>query len=187
MMSHRRSYGFTLIEVVVVVTILVLLAGVLVPIVSNELSKARTARAQTDMKAVGDAFSRYYAHTGSWPSNNVWNPNLTQNEALLGFPCLYTNTFTKAGWAGPYLNTGIRSSGTWSVAVSSNSGFRGLIDPWSRTYQVYVFAKNSSMGVGGGIAMVCFGENGVLNSSNSQIANGEASGDDAVQIVTRRL
>ncbi|MFN0205759.1 MAG: prepilin-type N-terminal cleavage/methylation domain-containing protein [Planctomycetota bacterium] len=187
MTLSRRSPGFTLIEVVVVVTILVLLAGVLVPIVSNELSKARTARAQTDMKAVGDAYSRYYAHTGIWPSNGTWNPNLTQNEDLVGLPCLYTNVFNKAGWAGPYLNTGIRSGSTWSVAVISNSIVRGMADPWGRPYRVYVFAKNGSMGVGGGIVIVCNGENGTLNSSTAQLANGEAAGDDVVQVVTRRL
>lgn len=188
MKSRNYTKGFTLIEVVVVVTILVLLAGVLVPIVSNELTKARGARAQTDLKGLGDAFTRYNAHTASWPGDTAaFSPTTTTNGDLAGFPCLFTNTFSLKGWAGPYLNSGYRSSGTWIVASIGTSASHGLIDPWGHYYRYYNFARGGSMGVGGGIVFVCAGENGTVDSSNTQLSNGEAGGDDIVQVVTRRL
>lgn len=188
MRSLKSTRGFTLIELVVVVTILVMLAGVLVPIVSNELSKARVSRAQTDLKALGDSFSRYYAHTSVWPANATFNPASTSNEPVLSFPCLYANTFNLKGWAGPYLNTGMKNGSTWLVASSvAGSGIKGLCDPWGRNYRIYYYGRNGSMGPGGGIVLLCTGENGTVNTSTAQLCDGEAGGDDVVQVVTRRL
>ena len=186
--AKYASRGFTLIEAVVIVTILVLLAGVLIPIVSNELSSARTTRAQTDMKILAEAFNRYFAHTGSWPSNSVWNPNNTSSEALQGLPCLYTNVYNRPGWAGPYLNTGVKNAdSSWSVASTTNPSNRGLVDPWGNSYRVLYFGRNGVMGPGGGIVLVCGGENGAVDTRNEQLLNGEAANDDLVQVVTRRL
>jgi prepilin-type N-terminal cleavage/methylation domain-containing protein len=189
MSSHPKvPRGFTLIEVVVVVTILVLLAGVLIPIVSNELEKARTARAQTDMKAVADAFSRYFAHTAVWPSNEadlVGGANTS--ETLAGLSCLYENVYTKKGWAGPYMMAGNKVGSSWQIATSTAGVVTGLSDPWGRLYHLYYFMKSGPMGPGGGIALVCGGPDGTVNSSQAQIADAAAAGDDIVQIVTRRL
>lgn len=185
----RQSNAFTLIEVVVVVSILVLLAGVLVPIVSGEISKARSSRAQTDMKALADSFSRYFAHTGAWPGDvAAFNPTVDTNGNVAQFSCLYSNVFNTKGWSGPYLNSGFRSAGNqWVVASIAAAGPQGTCDPWGRFYQYYTYRRNGGMGVGGGIVFVCVGENGQLESSRAQMANGIAGGDDIVQIVTRRL
>ncbi|MBI3820000.1 MAG: prepilin-type N-terminal cleavage/methylation domain-containing protein [Planctomycetes bacterium] len=188
--SIQLRRGFTLVEVVVVVTILVLLAGVLVPIVSNELSKARSARAGTDMKATSDAFTHFYSHTGQWPTTGAaFNASTTSSGPLTGYPCLFTNTFNYKGWAGPYLNTGVRAPGAaaWQIAIVSGATARGLVDPWGRAYQIFYYGRAGSMGAAGGIVLICVGENGVLDTSTTQMCDGEAGGDDTVQIVTRRL
>jgi len=189
MMSRRSlTRGFTLIEVVVVVTILVLLAGVLIPIVGNEIGKARSARAQTDMKSIADAFGRYFAHTGSWPTNSTWNPNSNVTENLASYACLYQNSSSLKGWAGPYLTSGVKVGSSWVMSTSaSGSASRGLVDPWGRQYQIRVFGRNGLMGAGGGMVLLCAGENGSFETSNAQAVDGEASGDDIIQVVTRRL
>lgn len=190
MAKHNNTRrGFSVIELVVVLTILVLLAGVLVPIVSGELSSARITRAQTDMKTVADAFARYKSHTGAWPANDAWNPNKTTDEPLEGFACLYVNTHNKSGWAGPYLNTGVKGpDGAWALAHDFGQGNKkGLMDPWGNPYRVYVFGRNGSMGPGGGLVFLSAGDNGIVDTNKDRITSGEATGDDIVQIVTRRL
>jgi general secretion pathway protein G len=185
---NSRNKGFTLIEVVVVVTILVLLAGVLVPIVSNEVSTARNTRAQTDLKAAAEGFTRYFAHTGAWPSQGAWDASKSSKGDLTGYTCLYENVHKRKGWSGPYLNTGVKDgSGAWSIAVADAAGNRGLVDPWGNVYKIYVYGRNADMGPGGGMVMLSAGENGVVDTKKEQITAGEAKGDDVLQVVTRRL
>ena len=70
-MPTRHSRGFTLIELVVVISILAILSGVLVPRVSSHLRAARDARRLADIKAVRAAIEQYYADKGSYPSPNA--------------------------------------------------------------------------------------------------------------------
>ncbi len=189
-MSQRtRPHGFTMVEAAIVIAILVLLAGVLVPIVTSEIASSRGGRAQTELRAVADAFTRYHADTRSWPSNEPFDGQRSLSGELLGLPMLYSNTEARSGWAGPYLATGVKEGVGWRVARAVGGGEKaqGLVDPWSRAYRVYYFGRSSAMGEDGGIALVCVGKNGTLDSSLREIAEGTPASDDVVQIVTRRL
>lgn len=68
--SHRRS-AFTLIELVVVILILAILAGVLVPRVTDRLASARDARRINDMRVIRDAIEQYKLDKGSYPPATV--------------------------------------------------------------------------------------------------------------------
>src|SRR5262245_37668671 len=70
-MSLRIQRGFTLIELVVVISILAILSGVLVPRVSNHLKAARDARRLADIKAVRSAVEQYYLDKGHYPAANA--------------------------------------------------------------------------------------------------------------------
>lgn len=65
--AHRRS-GFTIIEMLIVVTILALLAGILVPILEQETVRARDGRRAGDLRSVASALATYKSLTGSYPS-----------------------------------------------------------------------------------------------------------------------
>jgi len=70
-MKQHVPRGFTLIELVVVISILAILSGVLVPRVTNHLKSARDARRLADIKAVRAAIEQYHIEKGTYPPANA--------------------------------------------------------------------------------------------------------------------
>lgn len=60
--------GFTLIELVVVISILAILAGALIPRVTNRMAQSRDARRLADVRAVKNAVDQYYIDKGYYPA-----------------------------------------------------------------------------------------------------------------------
>ncbi|MFH0943814.1 MAG: type II secretion system protein GspG [Planctomycetota bacterium] len=113
-----RDRGFTLIEMVVVVAIIVALAGVLVPIVTNELMDARKTTAQADVNRLATAVTQFIKDTSYAPTgkNGALSYHYLHSEGteptansfasargsdLRNF--LTTNALGTQGWKGPYL------------------------------------------------------------------------------------
>jgi type II secretion system protein G len=65
--SSNRN-GFSLIELVVVILIMTILAGVIVPQVIDRKSAARDARRLADVRTVRDAIEQFYLDNGSFPA-----------------------------------------------------------------------------------------------------------------------
>lgn len=66
---HRRTSrsAFTLLELVLAISILSMLGAVVTPGVRNHLARARDARRLSDMKAVQEAIDRYYEDNHAYP------------------------------------------------------------------------------------------------------------------------
>ncbi len=60
--------GFTLIELVVVILILSVLAGALVPRVTDRMASARDSRRMADMRTIRDAIEQYYVDKQTYPA-----------------------------------------------------------------------------------------------------------------------
>jgi general secretion pathway protein G len=67
---RRRSGGFTLIEVMVVVVILGILAAVVVPKIMDNPDKARITKAKQDIRAMESALNLYKLDNFSYPSTD---------------------------------------------------------------------------------------------------------------------
>ncbi len=141
----QRSSGFTLIEMVVVVAIIIALAGILVPIVTGELEDAKVATAQATVNRVATALTQYLKDTsfaptgqngqktyhylygdGTVPSANKFASG--QGALLSDF--LTENTTQTTGWKGPYLQR--VEADPWGCAylVNSNSFFKSTERAW---------------------------------------------------------
>lgn len=181
----RATRGFSLVELVVVLAILTLLAGVAVPIVSSQLDRANVARAKSDLAVLAGAFVQHRSDTSYWPANTNTTTVTTSAESLEDFACLYANTWSRGGWSGPYLNEGIAAPAA-ALHLADAASDQGLVDPWGNAYQVFWFASGYS-GSLGGVVFVCGGKDGVAQTTAPQAFAGAAQGDDLVYVVSRRL
>ena len=115
-LRHRPSprypadAGYTLLEVLVVMGIIVLLASIAAPQVLGYLGRARTETAKAQIGSIATALELYALDMGGFPS--------TQS----GLAALVSAPPGATRWRGPYLKRA-----------------DGLIDPWGRPYQ-YRFA-----------------------------------------------
>jgi general secretion pathway protein G len=102
----RNQAGFTLLELLIVLGILVLLASFAAPQVMRYLGKARSETAKIQISAIASALELYALDNGGYPPQQVGLGALMQRPA------------GAARWSGPYLKKA-----------------EGLMDPWGRPYQ----------------------------------------------------
>jgi len=89
-----RNKGFTLIELVVVMTIIALLAGAVTVNVVNRIRHARRARAITDIHMLETALDLYAADNGNPPTNEQGLDSLIRKP---------TSNPAPRNWNGPYI------------------------------------------------------------------------------------
>jgi len=64
----RRELGFTLIELVVVVAVVAILAGIITLSLSGAYRRARDSKRVQDIQAIADALEIYYSEFGVYPA-----------------------------------------------------------------------------------------------------------------------
>lgn len=88
-----RRAGFTLIELVVVIIVLGLLAGLVAPQIFGRVSEAKDVAAKTQMATLGAALDNYRLDNGSYPTTSQGLKALRENPGAAVAPA----------WRGPYL------------------------------------------------------------------------------------
>lgn len=79
--ESARERGFTLIELLIVVAIIGILATTAIALYGHVQTRARVAKVQGDLRAIGSAIAIFQSHTGSLPAaltdltTAVTNPN----------------------------------------------------------------------------------------------------------------
>ena len=64
---RRSQRGFTLIEVLIVMVIITILAGISVAMYGNGITQAQEATLKTDLKEMREAIDAYHADKQKWP------------------------------------------------------------------------------------------------------------------------
>lgn len=99
-----RSFGFTLLELLVVVAIIGLLVGYVGPRYFSQVGKSEVGAAKAQIDALEKALDQYRLDTGRYPSQE------------LGLEALVTRPATEPKWNGPYLRKAVP------------------LDPWGKAY-----------------------------------------------------
>jgi general secretion pathway protein G len=105
--SAARRYGFTLIEILVVIIVIGLLAGLVGPRILGRVSEAKSATARTQIELIGVALDNYRLDNGAYPTTDQSLAALQEKPAREPIPI---------NWRGPYLKKAIPQ------------------DPWGRAY-----------------------------------------------------
>ncbi len=84
--ARRRSRGMTLIEIMVVITILGLIAAAVGVAVIPQLEQARRDRASLDIKNIQGAMKLYYTKKGKYPDTASGLQALVETQALEQMP-----------------------------------------------------------------------------------------------------
>lgn len=92
--------GFTLVEMLVVITIIGMIMALVGPRVLNYLSESKAKAAKIQIESFSSALDLYYLDLGRYP---------TSNEGLIGL----TRSNNQAGWNGPYLRGGVVPNDPW--------------------------------------------------------------------------
>ncbi len=85
--KETRRRGFTLVELLVVIVILSMLAGIVAPKFFSQIGKSKWDACRAKMQPIVSAIDTFQLNTGEYPAN------LNELVTDPGFP----------GWAGPYL------------------------------------------------------------------------------------
>jgi prepilin-type N-terminal cleavage/methylation domain-containing protein/prepilin-type processing-associated H-X9-DG protein len=134
-----RCRGFTLVELLVVITIIGILVSLLLPAVQSAREAARRMQCQNNCKQLGLALSNYHTNFGKFPPSSVWrngssafdpsqcetpnNGNIYENWVILILPQLEgTNLFQQFNLAYPTTDSShTNAQGTTnSTAVGTN-------------------------------------------------------------------
>lgn len=115
--SGRR--GFTLLEILVVITVLAILAAIVSPQVFRNVGDARTGSAWTQMEVLGLALDAYRLDNDYYP---------TTEQGLAALVHAPAGEAAPRNWRGPYLRRGVP------------------IDPWGRAYNYASPGEHDTLG-----------------------------------------
>lgn len=102
--TDDRKDGFSLVELLVVLAIIALIAGVVGPQVLKYLGGAKVTTTQTQMTNIASALELYYLDSGSYP------------PAEAGLGALSVPPTGAGTWSGPYLKSSGQLKDGWGNA-----------------------------------------------------------------------
>ncbi len=141
----RRNKGFTLVEIIVVIAVILILAGLLTPIVSTQLTNKKIEVTEQKLKKIKKAIIgdpsvvQFGQRTDFGYVGDMGNlPNSLRDLIVQGSQPGWTYNPTYligAGWRGPYLDP----------TQYPNGKFESLLDGWGRDFVVISPGGNIAM------------------------------------------
>ena len=127
----KNRKGFTLVELVVVIAIIGILAGIAIPRFIDATETARGAKIVADMRTIQAAEIMYYAKYAKYPSNTAATTGGDANFVALiqgGWPTPPNGSFSIAKTLGTD-TAGTFTAGTTATAYTYTNASAGQADP----------------------------------------------------------
>ena len=99
--KRRSEHGFTLVELLVVITIIALIMGIVGPRVLNYLTESKAKAAKIQIESFGSALDLFFLDTGRYPNTSE------------GLTALVRRPGNINSWNGPYLKGGVVPPDPW--------------------------------------------------------------------------
>ena len=113
----RSQRGFTLVELLVVITIIALIMGIVGPRVLNYLTESKAKAAKIQIESFASALDLFFLDTGRYPNSSE------------GLTALVRRPGAISSWNGPYLKGGIVPPDPWgNQYVYRSPGQHGTYD-----------------------------------------------------------
>ena len=114
---RRGERGFTLVEILVVITIIGLIMGLVGPRVLNYLTESKAKAARIQIESFSSALDLFFLDTGRYPNSSEGLAALVQRPGAIN------------AWNGPYLKGGQVPSDPWgNPYVYRSPGQHGTYD-----------------------------------------------------------
>lgn len=204
----RSQGGFTLVEVIVVLSVVLLLTGIAVPMLSSYMEDGRRARAEAETKVIGAAVMSFYKDLGVYPARNSGGTNNYIYSLLTGPTTPTTNPWTAghnfATWGmgaarGDLLDNHLlrnQPQGNNSAAYATTGSMRwrgpyvngtSPLDPWGRPYAINVISGWQTNATNyKRLWVISAGPNGRFDTNANATATTDITGDDIGVMLTQR-
>ena len=127
---RRGEDGFTLIEILVVITIIGLIMGLVGPRVLNYLSESKVKAAKIQIESFAGALDLYYLDLGRYPTTAQGLTALAQRPggaSAWNGPYLKNGAVPKDPWGHPYVYRSPGEHGAYDIVSYGSSGQEGGI------------------------------------------------------------
>ena len=189
---QSKRNGLTLVELIVVLTILVALAGLVVPRLTSTTESARGRAARSSLVEVRDAVFQYWTDCKYDIDALTTNRRIQLGDlftARVGFQVFNPAVpDSDLGWNGPYLE----QNGTYTVTGNAATDYTTLyggnldpavLDPWLRPFVIQEVNPLVPVGIARDVRIVSAGPDGKFDIAESTPSQGlmsgaVASGDD---------
>ena len=192
--------GFTLVEVIVVLAVVLLLTGIAVPMISGYMDDGRRAKAEAEVKVIASAITSFYKDTGVWPARRSTGVNNALYVQFTGSTVPTTNPFsaghTWITWGmnatnGDVLDNHLLKNQPGGVTAAAypttgNARWRGPylagtspMDPWGRPYMINVISGwYTHATLYKRMYVLSAGPNGRFDTAYTGTATTDITGDD---------
>ena len=138
---RRAERGFTLVEILVVVTIIALIMSLVGPRVLNYLGEAKSKTAKIQIESLASALDLYFLDIGRYPSGSEGLNVLVQSQGGMSAwngPYLKGNAVPNDPWGRPYMYRSPGQHGPYDIisygadGQEGGTGAAGDITSWTK-------------------------------------------------------